>query len=269
MKLSIVIPAHNEEDSLQESIPALSLTLQGAGVPHEIVVVDDHSTDATEAVLNRLQATIAELRVVSNSGPGGFGHAIRFGLQHYSGDCVAIMMADLSDSPEDLLLFYHCMVREKVDCVFGNRWVKGGKVIDYPIHKKWINRLANLIIRITMHISYSDTTNAFKLYRREVIDGVQPLLSPHFNLTVEIPLKAIIRGYSYRVLPNSWTNRKYGVSKLKIKEMGSRYFFILVYCFVEKYFSRGDYKRLPVSSSINGDPALSTDARQSGLEHLS
>jgi dolichol-phosphate mannosyltransferase len=151
-------------------------------------------------------------------------------------------MADLADDPEDLVRYYH-EIKKGYDCVFGSRFIKGGKVIDYPWVKKIINRIANMIIRMVMRIKYNDTTNAFKLYKREVIDGVKPILSPHFNLTIELPLKAIIRGYSYTVVPNSWTNRKYGVSKLKIKEMGSRYFFILVYCFVEKYFSRGDFKR--------------------------
>jgi dolichol-phosphate mannosyltransferase len=93
-------------------------------------------------------------------------------------------------------------------------------------------------------MKYNDTTNAFKLYRRHVIAGIQPILSSHFNLTVELPLKAIVRGYTYAVLPNSWHNRKKGVSKFKIKEMGSRYLFIIFYCFIEKLFSRGDYKSL-------------------------
>ena len=132
---------------------------------------------------------------------------------------------------------------KNVDCIFGSRWSEGGKVIDYPIHKRIINRIANMIIRLVMNLSYNDTTNAFKLYKKEVIGGIQPILSPHFNLTIELPLKAIIRGYTYTVIPNSWTNRKYGVSKLKIKEMGSRYFYILMYCFIEKHFSRGDFKR--------------------------
>ena len=135
------------------------------------------------------------------------------------------------------------MLEKNVDCVFGNRWSRSGLVIDYPIHKRYINRIANFIIRIVMRIPYSDTTNAFKLYKKEVITGIQPILSPHFNLTIELPLKAIIRGFSYSIESNSWTNRKYGVSKLKIKEMGSRYFFILMYCFIEKYFSRGDFKK--------------------------
>ena len=152
-------------------------------------------------------------------------------------------MADLSDSPYDLIRYYTKMIEGNYDCVFGSRFIKGGKVIDYPFVKKVINRIANFIIKSTMRINYNDTTNAFKLYKREVIIGVKPILSPHFNLTVELPLKAIIRGYSYTIVPNSWTNRKYGESKLKIKEMGSRYFFILVYCFVEKYFSRGDFNK--------------------------
>jgi dolichol-phosphate mannosyltransferase len=244
MKLSIVIPAYNEEGSVKETVLTLYYLLQEQGIEHEILVVNDNSKDATLSILNELKNTVPSLRVETNNGPNGFGYAIRFGLDRFTGDCVAVMMADLSDSPQDLVLFYRTMVEKKVDCVFGSRWMKGGKVIDYPWLKRLINRMANRIIRIVMRIKYNDTTNAFKLYRREVILGVQPLLSPHFNLTIEIPLKAIIRGYSYTVVPNSWMNRKHGVSKLKINEMGSRYFFILMYCFIEKHFSKGDYKKV-------------------------
>ncbi len=134
-------------------------------------------------------------------------------------------------------------MQEGYDCVFGTRWSKGGKVYDYPSHKLFLNRLFNNIVRMMFGIKYNDVTNAFKLFRKETIDGIQPLLSPHFNLTVELPLKAIIRGYTYAVVPNSWTNRKHGVSKLKIREMGSRYFFILLYCLIEKSFARDDFKK--------------------------
>lgn len=243
MKLSIVMPAHNEEQSIVETIDKIEHAFAATAIDYEILVINDKSTDGTLAVLEQLSDKYPNFRYLTNEGPGGFGYAVRYGLENFSGDCVAVMMADLSDSPEDLIRFYRKMVDGNFDCVFGSRFIKGGKVIDYPIVKKIINRIANTIIRVVMGIRYNDTTNAFKLYRREVIDGVKPLLSPHFNLTIELPLKAIIRGYSYTVLPNSWTNRKFGVSKLKIKEMGSRYFFILVYCFIEKYFSRGDFKR--------------------------
>ena len=238
MKLSIVIPAYNEEESIAETIDQIEEAFSKVAIEHEIFIVNDNSKDNTIRVLEELATKYPAVKDETNLGPNGFGYAVRYGLERYSGDCVAVMMADLSDSPYDLIRYYTTMVEGNHDCVFGSRFIKGGKVIDYPFIKKVINRIANFIIRIVMRIKYNDTTNAFKLYKREVIDGVKPILSPHFNLTIELPLKAIIRGYSYAIVPNSWTNRKYGVSKLKIKEMGSRYFFILVYCFVEKYFYR-------------------------------
>ncbi len=243
MKLSIVIPAYNEEESITETIDQIEEAFSKVSIDHEILVVNDNSKDNTAQVLEELSKKYPAVNYVTNLGPNGFGYAVRYGLERYSGDCVAVMMADLSDSPYDLIRYYNTMLEGNYDCVFGSRFMRGGKVVDYPFVKKVINRIANLIIRVAMRIKYNDTTNAFKLYKREVIEGVKPILSPHFNLTIELPLKAIIRGYSYSVVPNSWTNRKYGVSKLKIKEMGSRYFFILVYCFVEKYFSRGDFTK--------------------------
>ena len=243
MKLSIVIPAYNEEESITETIQQIEEAFAKVNIDHEIFVVNDNSKDNTLTVLETLSQQYPALKFETNFGPNGFGFAVRYGLERFTGDCVAVMMADLSDSPYDLIRYYTTMIEGNYDCVFGSRFVKGGKVIDYPFVKKIINRIANFIIRMVMGIKYNDTTNAFKLYKKEVIDGVKPILSPHFNLIIELPLKAIIRGYTYTVVPNSWTNRKYGVSKLKIKEMGSRYFFILMYCFVEKYFSRGDFKR--------------------------
>lgn len=244
MKLSVVIPAYNEAESITETLNTLYSTLSVNTIPHEILVVNDNSKDNTLEVLMKLQETISTLVIITNEGPNGFGYAVRKGLDNFQGDCVAIMMADLSDSSEDLVKFYNKLL-EGYDCVFGSRWIPGGAVIDYPGLKKRINRLANFIVRAVFRLKYNDCTNAFKLYKRSTIEGLKPFLSPHFNLTLEIPLKAIVRGYSYAVLPNSWTNRKYGESKLKIKEMGSRYLFILLYCLIEKHFTRGDYKKKP------------------------
>jgi len=243
MKLSVIIPAYNEADSLRETVSEICETLLLENIPHEILVVNDNSGDHTIEVLEGLQSQYNTLRYITSTPPNGFGLAVRKGLDHYVGDCVAIMMADLSDSPHDLVMFYRLMVEKDLDCVFGNRFVKGGKVVDYPRMKLSINRLANWIVAVVFGFGYKDCTNAFKLYKRTTIDGVRPLLSPHFNLTLELPLKAIVRGYSYGVVPNSWRNRKHGESKLKIREMGSRYFFILCYCLIEKYFSKGDYKK--------------------------
>lgn len=243
MKLSIVIPAYNEEESITETIEKIEEAFLNVKIDHEIFVVNDNSKDNTLAVLESLLKKYPALKFQTNKGPNGFGYAVRFGLERFSGDCVAVMMADLSDSPYDLIKFYTTMIEGDYDCVFGSRFIKGGKLIDYPFLKKIINRIANKIIQLVMGIKYNDTTNAFKLYKRHTIEGIKPFLAPHFNLTIELPLKAIIRGYSYKIVPNSWTNRKHGESKLKIREMGSRYFFILMYCFIEKFFSRGDFKK--------------------------
>jgi dolichol-phosphate mannosyltransferase len=243
MKISVVIPAYNEEGCISETLKNLYAAFQTANIEHEILVINDNSKDGTLNLLVTIKNEIPTLRYLTNEGPNGFGYAVRKGLANFSGDCVAVFMADMSDDPNDLIAFYRLMEKEDCDAVFGTRWSEGGKVYDYPKHKRWINRLANYIIRFLFHIKYNDTTNAFKLYKRTTIEGLQPFLSPHFNLTVELPLKVIIRGYSYKVLPNSWTNRKAGESKLKIREMGARYFFILLYCLIEKFFSRGDFKK--------------------------
>jgi dolichol-phosphate mannosyltransferase len=243
MKLSVVIPAYNESESINETLKSLYSELCKAQIAHEIIVVNDNSKDNTLEVLTDLKQEIDTLVIHTNLGPNGFGYAVRYGLERFTGDVVAVMMADLSDSPTDLINFYY-KIQEGYDCVFGSRWIKGGEVYDYPFVKKMINRIANWIVRVVFGFKYNDCTNAFKMYRKETIEGVKPFLAPHFNLTLELPLKAIVRGYSYIVVPNSWTNRKYGESKLKIKEMGSRYFFIMMYCLIEKYFSRGDFKKI-------------------------
>jgi dolichol-phosphate mannosyltransferase len=243
VKLSVVIPAHNEEGCIEGTVRALSEKLRSERIDHEILVVNDNSSDRTEAILQALGRELPELRYVNNTPPHGFGFAVRKGLDEYAGDAVAVYMADASDRPEDLVRYFRTLVAENVDCVFGSRFMKGARVVDYPRHKLLLNRLANLFIQFVFGLRYNDVTNAFKLYRSHALDGLRPLISHHFNLTVELPLKAIVRGYSYAVLPNDWINRKAGVSKLKIKEMGSRYLFIVLYCLLERWLSRGDYHR--------------------------
>jgi dolichol-phosphate mannosyltransferase len=239
--LSVVIPAHNEEGRIASTILDLYRALSADGIAHEILVINDNSQDRTEQILEQLRAEIPTLRYINNAPPNGYGFAVRVGLTAFKGDAVAVVMADGSDAPEDLVA-YHRKLQEGYDCVFGSRFVRGAKVVDYPWPKLVMNRLANFMIRTLFWMPYNDVTNAFKLYRRSVIAGVQPLLAYHFNLTVELPLKAIVRGYRYAVVPTSWFNRTEGVSKFRIKEMGSRYLFIVFYCYLEKYLSREDYR---------------------------
>ena len=193
--------------------------------------------------MEKLSSTISELHPFKNEGLHGFGRAIIHGLDRMQGDAVVIMMADESDDCRDVVRYWE-VLNEGYDCAYGSRFMKGGGVIDYPPFKLRMNRLANFFLRVLFNIKLNDTTNAFKAYRKTVIDGCRPLIAPHFNLTVELPLKAIVRGYSWSVIPITWKNRRHGEAKLKLKEMGSRYLFICLYIWLEKYFSRGDYKKL-------------------------
>lgn len=240
--LSVIIPARNEAGCICSTVEHLHLELRLRGVPHEIVVVDDGSTDETRDKLSGLKASMPELAVLRNDGFAGFGRAVICGLDHMRGDAVVIMMADESDDCRDVVRYWE-ELGKGWDCVFGSRFIKGGGVIDYPKLKLGLNRLANLFLRVLFRVRLNDTTNAFKAYRREVIEGCRPLISPHFNLTIELPLKAIVRGFSWTVIPITWRNRRTGEAKLKIREMGSRYLFICLYVWLEKYFSCGDYRR--------------------------
>jgi dolichol-phosphate mannosyltransferase len=242
MKLSVVIPAHNEEATVGETVESLVSALSREGIDHELIVVDDSSTDGTAAVVEGLAAEHPQVRCLPSPYRNGFGFAVRAGLETFAGDAVAIVMADGSDGPEDLVSYYR-LLEEGYECAFGSRFVHGSTVTDYPTSKLVMNRIVNWGIRVLFRHGYNDTTNAFKAYRREVIESVQPLLSHHFNLTVELPLKAVVRGYSYGIVPISWTNRKAGISKLSLNEMGSRYLFIVLYVFLEHHLSRGDYRR--------------------------
>ncbi|MGZ5002059.1 MAG: glycosyltransferase family 2 protein [Chthoniobacterales bacterium] len=240
--LSVVIPARDEEGCIAATIEHLHVELRLRNVPHEILAVDDGSDDSTGKILTDLASRMPELKALSNPAPHGFGRAIIYGLDQMRGDAAVILMADESDDCRDVVRYWE-LLNQGYDAVFGSRFLRGGGVIDYPWLKLVVNRAANFFIKTLFGIRLNDTTNAFKAYRRTTIDGCRPLISPHFNLTVELPLKTIVRGFRWTVIPITWRNRRSGVAKLKMKEIGSRYLFICLYVWLEKYFSRGDYRR--------------------------
>jgi dolichol-phosphate mannosyltransferase len=242
VKVSVVIPAHNEAESIAPTVEAIAAALEHAGRDYEVLVIDDSSTDDTAARVKALSARHPLVRCLRSPYKNGFGFAVRAGLERFEGDAVAIMMGDGSDDPRDMLRYFE-LIDEGYDCAFGSRFMPGGRVHDYPTVKRVMNRIANLIIRALFRHGYDDTTNAFKAYRREVIESVSPLVSQHFNLTIELPLKAVVRGHSYGIVPIGWTNRTAGESKLGLKEMGSRYLYILLLVFLEHHLARGDYRR--------------------------
>jgi len=239
--LSAVIPARNEEGCIASTVEHLYHELRAHDVPHEIIVVDDGSSDGTWNILEQLKLRVPNLAPTQNTGPHGFGRAIIWGLNRTHGDAVVIMMADESDDVRDVVRYWN-VLKEGYDCVFGSRFMPGGGVVDYPRLKLFLNRIANKSLQFLFRLDYNDITNAFKAYRKTTIDGCRPLVAPHFNLTVEIPLKAVVRGYTWKGLPITWRNRRTGDAKLKINEMGSGYLLTCLYVWLEKYVTRRDHQ---------------------------
>ena len=247
-KISIVIPAYNEEAVIEPTVRALSSALDAAGIVYEIRVVDDQSSDSTWAILSRLTQEIPALKPIKNTGPGGYGLAVRAGLSSFEGDAVIVSMADGSDSPGDVIAYAQAMA-DGYDCAFGNRFSGQTQVQDYPLVKKVLNRVANqLIAFLTGYRHYRDFTNGFKGYRRHVIEAMAPLISADFNLTVEMSVKAVLSGARAKIIPNSWRDRDGGVSKFNVGRLGPRYLATIGYCLLGNYIKKaGARARQPVS----------------------
>ena len=242
MKLSVVLPAHNEADVLNRR-RGFALDPEGGKYSPRAVVVNDNSTDRSGEVLTGLAAEIPDAFTFRLPQEPGFRKAVRAGLGRFTGECVVICMADGSDSPEDVVLYYRTMLLERVDCVFGSRFMPGAKVVGYPLLKLLLNRFANKLIQVLFGLRYNDVTNAFKLFRRPVIEGVQPLLSHHFNLTVELPLKAIRARLQLFDRADELESAKGGRVEAEDQGDGLPQLFIVLYCFIEKWLSKGDYER--------------------------
>ncbi len=240
--LSILIPCKNESPNIKKTLSDIIKILDNNGIDFEIIIVDDYSNDNIKEVCSFWSNKDNRIVCAKNNYSSGYGFAVRQGLEIFKGDAVAIVMADGSDEPEDIIRYYQ-ELKSGYECVFGTRFCRQSQVRGYPVHKLILNRCGNIFIQLLFLLSYNDITNAFKCYRRNVIDGIKPLVARHFNLTVEMPLKAIIRGYKWKQIPINWHGRKRGISKWKINEMGSRYLFIILYVWLEKYLSRGDYTK--------------------------
>ena len=164
-KLSVIIPSRNEAENLPDCLIEISKELKNQSIDHEILIIDDGSTDKTYEVVESLKKEYPAVFYVKNSGENGFGRAVQLGLQTFSGDAVAIMMADRSDSPRNLVEYWN-ELKDGTECVLGSRFHRGSHVQQYPVLKLVANRIVNTLIRYAFNIEYNDVTNAFKIYRR-------------------------------------------------------------------------------------------------------
>ena len=229
--LSIIVPVKNESDNLQSVFDYFSNNLKNLN--YEVLIINDYSEDNTLDKTKKLVEKYKKFKVLNNK-VKGLGGAINLGIENAIGTNVAIMMADESDDINDLIEYNKIMEDENLDAVLGTRFSKGSKVINYPLQKLILNRIFNLFVSLTFWNKYNDYTNAFKIYKKKTLVEIRPIISESFNIFLEIPLKIISRKYKYKIIPINWMGRKKGSSKFKIKELGSKYLFNLIYFFIKK-----------------------------------
>ena len=237
MSLSIIIPCRNEETLIENTVNKLISQLTSKIFDYEIIIINDFSTDKTHRILKVLSRKFKKVRILNNK-KKGLGGAINLGISFCSKEHVAIFMADLSDNINDLIKYYKIMKNKKLDAVFGSRFIKKNSIKNYPKQKLIFNRIFNSFVRLVFLSKYNDFTNAFKIYKKSSIKEVYPFVSENFNIFLEIPLKFLIRGKTFEIIPIKWRNRKLGKAKFKIKELGSKYLFTLIYCWLEKILLR-------------------------------
>ena len=231
MKVSIIIPVRNEEHTLKKIVNKLEDGLKN--LPHEIIFINDFSNDRTKNILSEISETKSQINFYDNA-KKGLGGAIAKGINKSTGEAICIMMSDLSDNIDDFVKYYNILKDEKVDAVFGSRFIHGSKITGYPKKKLILNRIFNLVTKLLFFSDYNDFTNAFKIYKKSALLKTYPIVSESFNIFLELPLKIISRKMKYRIIPISWTNRKEGSSKFDIKELRAKYIFTLFYCLLEK-----------------------------------
>jgi dolichol-phosphate mannosyltransferase len=229
MSLSVIIPAKNEEFNILKTINSIRKHLANF-INYEIIIIDDFSTDHTYKVVK--SSNFKNVFIHKNLSKG-LGGAIKLGINKSKKKYVVFFMADSSDSPKDLLKYYHLISSSKVDAIFGSRFIKGSVVVDYPRFKLLLNRLANNFIKLLGNYAYNDFTNAFKIYNRSKLNQIK-IESLNFSIFLEIPLKFLLKKFSYAVIPINWHNRTIGNSNFKMNELTFDYIKVLFKFFLCK-----------------------------------
>ena len=227
MSLSIIIPAKNEEKNIVKTYKKLSAKLVKNKINYEIIVVDDFSNDKTYQFLNKIKKK--NLKILKNK-HSGVGNAIKIGIKHSKKKYTCIFMADASDDINNLLTYYKLMKSEKIDGIFGSRFMSSSNIQNYPFFKLILNRLFNKFTQIIFFSNYNDFTNAFKIYNSKKLLKIFPLYADKFDIFLEIPLKFYIKKNSFKIIPINWYGRKKGISKFVIKELSFNYLRVLYNC---------------------------------------
>ena len=223
--VSVVIPCHNEAMNIRPLVTRL-LDLYGSYI-HEIIPVDDNSTDGTKAVMQALAAEDTRIKPVFRTPPNGVGHALRDGYHAVTGRYVLSMDCDFQHLLPEVRDLFDAAARG-YDVVVGSRFSRHSVLLNYPFQKIVANRGFHLLAQLALGRNFRDLTNNLKLMRREVLDGLE-LAEPGFAVNAETGLKPLLMGYSLKEVPISWINRTpdMGTSSFRLVRVGGGYWQVL------------------------------------------
>lgn len=216
MNKIVIIPTYNEKENIEKIIrKVLSLT----GNFH-VLIVDDGSPDGTADIVRDLQKDFPEaLHIVCRTGKLGLGTAYIFGFKwalERSYEYIFEMDADFSHNPDDLLRLYDACAGQGADFAIGSRYVKGGKLVNWPLDRKMISKGGALYTKLITRMPINDPTAGFICYTRKVLQAI-PLDEVQFvgyAFQVEMKYRAWRLGFRFKEVPITFTDRTEGVSKM-------------------------------------------------------
>ncbi len=208
MTLSLIIPAHNEEEVISRTIEQIELALD---LDYKIIVINDHSTDSTELVVNKLREVYKNITVVNNNTGKGFADALRKGFSVANSDFVIPVMADLCDDPKTIKEMFDLAI-QGYDIVCGSRYMRGGEKSGGPFIQSFFSRFVGLSLMYMLGVPTRDISNSFKCYSKEVLRLVKTK-SRGFEISMELTLKAFFLGFKITEIPTVWKGRFIGKSK--------------------------------------------------------
>lgn len=236
--VSVVVPAHNEAPNIEHLVQSL-LRSYGLYI-HEIVIVNDNSTDATAEVVRRVATTEPRVRLVNRSKPNGVGLALRDGYHAATGRYILSMDCDFVDILPQLRSLFR-VVAEGHDGAIGSRFSHDSILINYPFAKLLSNRLCHLLIKLFLVDSARDISNNLKLYRSDIFKEMK-IATPHFSANLETGLRPLLAGRDIVEVPISWINRtaEMGSSTFLLRRVGMSYTRALLACWQDnRYRTRG------------------------------
>lgn len=217
-KSLVIIPTYNEKDNAERIIRATFELSE----PFDILVVDDGSPDGTADIIKRLQDEFPALHLLEREGKQGLGTAyiagFRWALER-DFEFVFEMDADFSHNPNDLPRLLAACRDEGADVSVGSRYVKGGKVENWPFIRWAISYFASLFVRIVLSFGVKDTTAGFKCYRRKVLETIDmdDIWFVGYAFQIEMKYSAHKLGFKVAEVPITFIDRQYGESKMSMR----------------------------------------------------